>query len=887
MAKEPTKTAADARRRKLASHVSARARLGIACLLLGVGLGLHHVRHVVRGPSFERSLGTALERDEGLALVPGSLVLLDGEPSALRYRGAVFLARQGDAPADLYFGAVRGAGTVLLHVAGVTDVTRTPGAAEEAIVRIGDRLAYLSLVRGSVEAVTVVDLRGEPDGLTRSFSRIARLQHAISNVQETGRPSGFGRVRYAFDRPLVDARLAAEEGVFVVRGGDLVVRLDPSRETPLEGAEHVRHQPQEIGEPGGIPWIVDTVRNLSFVGPEPIAWLEHRVYAVKDWAQRMRYRYLGGSVADEDVEAELGVQRPTQASVAEAAQAVEEIGFPPRRLVPVVPDPSPGEGEWIAIVDDPFVGSYPKAMPAFAQTHLRVDSERPFARVFLVAMDPRQVQLRMVSGTREPESANGATGSGLIPRDPETLPLVVGAFNGGFQAMHGEFGMMADGTVYLPPKPFAATVGVYEDGEVVLGSWLGLPEGRRAYTEEAAIAQIPAGMIELRQNLTSVVEGGAINPWQRWYWGAAPLNAQEQTFVDRSGLCLTEEGFLVYFWGVSMGSDQLGEAMKRARCVRGMHLDMNSKHTAFEFYNVRPASSPFPALGRPLGEAEFETRVPEITGFVVRGRKAASRMDPMRFPRYIERDPRDYFYLQLRPTLPGPDLVGVGEGGAFRTDRLPQAGYPFPFARAAIGGEGRATHVVRIDPSRAMPAPVDARERRHGTRELAALVGAQAVGPVSLLARRAGTGLRYVVGTPAANDVVVASGDELGPTSAASAALGVDVDGFLVYLERAPGDPSPLHGRLAAARVTRALALPDGCRLVFLGAEGGYGPDGTVRERGPGLVLLAREQPYAEVLFPEVAPRPYAEWGRIQDSRVRYIPDPTGPRRFNRPPEAQ
>ncbi len=33
MAKEPTKTAADARRRKLASHVSARARLGIACVI--------------------------------------------------------------------------------------------------------------------------------------------------------------------------------------------------------------------------------------------------------------------------------------------------------------------------------------------------------------------------------------------------------------------------------------------------------------------------------------------------------------------------------------------------------------------------------------------------------------------------------------------------------------------------------------------------------------------------------------------------------------------------------------------------------------------------------------------------------------------------------------
>jgi len=62
-------------------------------------------------------------------------------------------------------------------------------------------------------------------------------------------------------------------------------------------------------------------------------------------------------------------------------------------------------------------------------------------------------------------------GSGEIPRDPFVISHLVAAFNGGFQAMHGEFGMMADGVVYLPPKPYSATVAVLQDGSTGFGTW--------------------------------------------------------------------------------------------------------------------------------------------------------------------------------------------------------------------------------------------------------------------------------------------------------------------------------------------------------------------------------------------------------------------------------
>ena len=40
-----------------------------------------------------------------------------------------------------------------------------------------------------------------------------------------------------------------------------------------------------------------------------------------------------------------------------------------------------------------------------------------------------------------------------------------------YQATHGEFGMQADGVLYLPPKPYAATVIEMRDGTTAFAAW--------------------------------------------------------------------------------------------------------------------------------------------------------------------------------------------------------------------------------------------------------------------------------------------------------------------------------------------------------------------------------------------------------------------------------
>ncbi len=101
----------------------------------------------------------------------------------------------------------------------------------------------------------------------------------------------------------------------------------------------------------------------------------------------------------------------------------------------------------------------------------------------------------MVPGTWEPRPSTGLVGSGVIPA--EEWPSLVAGFNGGFAAMHGAFGMMVDRKVYLPARDGIATLAVYEDGSIRMGTW-----GKD-------LRQTP-DMVSYRQNCPPLIENGTI-----------------------------------------------------------------------------------------------------------------------------------------------------------------------------------------------------------------------------------------------------------------------------------------------------------------------------------------------------------------------------------------
>jgi hypothetical protein len=843
---------------------------------------------------------------KGLRLDTGQTVWLAPETGPLATRPLLFLASRADELQDVYYARVRAASSgAVLDLWWLTNITRTSSAAERSLKRVGRYVAYSVQLGDSYDAVVILDTSGEPEKLTAGWPASLRWRNAITNLQECGRLQGFGRKRYQFASPVDRLDIIQEKGRFVLMADGKRVVIDPETDAVEGESDLVRPQPMVKSQPGAITWLVDTVRNVSWIGPEAIEWLEHTVFGVTDRAERIYYALFGADTAAA-VEKELGISRQRSREPEPLPEDEIDLGWPPPDLKPQLEEVVKGEGEWMLVADPDFVNAYPNAPHAFYQTFIRVDPERPYARVYVTLWDPRQVQLHIAMGTVEPESATGKTGTGMIPREKELLGRLVGAFNGGFQALHGEFGMMANGEVYLPPKPWAATVAVFDDGRVGMGSWRG--PGRREWDEEAANRQIPRDMVSMRQNLTSVVEDGVYNPWKRWWWGAAPEAAEEQTYIYRSGICLTEGRFLAFFWGDSMGPEELGKAMLATRCVRGIHLDMNSKHTGFEFYRTYPPGGPRPEpLDRELDEkAEGEGEISDSGGFMFRARKAVTAMKQLRFPRYVGRDPRDFFYLTLKPILPGPDLVSGGKKTRFRTAGLPEAGWPRAFARTEIAEpDGTLVRLVRIDPSRAVPEPLADRshvralgylsrppstrgaEKRPGPHQSPLLTTAEVnvtPGNKALLAVRKRLGWRFSVGEPKRSATPLLQGPLLSETPGAGAAVGADSNGFLVYGECEAANGNLLSARLRDAGVDRAIALSPGNRLVFVDGLHYTSVDGkseiTVDPRSD-LAFLAEERPAADIMFPETEPRPYRFWGWLQGRRVRYFP--TGPPRFPLP----
>ncbi len=543
---------------------------------------------------------------------------------------------------------------------------------ESVVEAAGDLVAYAWRGGEGFEAVHILDLAGEPAALTADWPRSARIANRITNLQRTGRSGGIGHRTLVFRRPPAEIALSfTPDGKLLVETP--AARFEVDRRSGTTSSEVVV-QEMVKGRPAPLAWAVDTVRAVPWIGRRKIEWLEKYWFQTSDWFARMRYDVFGGQDAADG---------PSWSGPSLAAEDTGIPGWPPPDIEPVLARPSEGEGVWVPADDTGLFLPRTSGPPLFYQTWLRVDPERPFASVYLSAWDPALVELGIMAGTNEPISTTGLRGAGEVPRssaDGRDVSRLVGAFNGAFQALHGEWGMVLNRRTWLPPRAYGATVARYDDGSIGFGSW------------PHPVGDMPEGMLDLRQNVNALVEGGALNPYRRAWWGGVPEGIEERVFTVRSGLCLTSGGKLIYLWGEHQSPETLGTAMLAAGCDFGLHLDMNAGHCGFEYYRVDPVGAQ-PAIERPVDRDEAEGEVPRRPDLVYRARKLTRKMAHMRFPRYIGRDPRDFFYLLKRRSVFDGEPEGLESGWTARGAR---EGYPVPI----IAGRTRwGTDIVRIDVS--------------------------------------------------------------------------------------------------------------------------------------------------------------------------------------------
>lgn len=791
---------------------------------------------------------------------------------------------------------------VLLDVGGMYNITETSGADESTPTVQGERFAYVAhpLVAGSHATVHVIDLSGQSHG-TDDFTRTERLQLSITNAQNTGQSRGIGKRTFAVskDEPAAaDATHGAEKNPDADPTGDKVpapndleapasrVRCALENDTLIVTDEGRQARVALTGEPALPPWLsvvdhemarpgnvvtwaVDRVRDV--VGDEAMQTIKAVAFTGLEIVLRQQEGMRDENAAAQDIAADLG--QDTLAAPTRVIPTDPEIGWPPAPLEAWITPALPGEGQWNPQDKDPFVRRVEGLPPSFVTTYVRPDKSRKTTRVFVAVWDPRQVELHMMAGTVEPKGATGEAGPGLIPRDPAVLERVVAASNAGFQALHGEFGMMADGVVYLPPKPYAATVAVLRDGNTGFGSW---PEDQ----------SIPSDFLSYRQNMTVLVQDGTINPYGRTWWGGTPPGWADKTHTVRTGMCLTKERFVAYFYGADLGPEGLAQAMIQTRCSYGMALDMNAGHSGLEFYTVSKTED-MPPLGRPLqNDWEAEGVVSGIDGFKFRGRRFIRGMGLMNFPRYIRREARDFFYMTLRHMLPGSNIAPIvqppvdGEG-VFRVKELPQHGFPYALAVTDVRLDATLpdtkVRLVKIDPRVVVVAPatnraagktvavMDAGPAEPGTNapSLWASTGAFAIGiepPVE-------GALRMATGTVA--------------TQTAVAAVGVlDVDGMLLYAELATSGPPPAD---AAKKLDELLAHAGASSRVLLAKPLALALGGDTDLTGaavhppttPTAVRLVRiEAPGAKRIHEATPVVPLTTWFPLQAKRIRYFKKP-------------
>lgn len=837
-------------------------------------------------PSRSAALCAALTRAEGIACEASDVVWLEGPSGisgAMRGRAQALVRGKQEAHGadeesfDLFAVDARlSPEGQLLDVGDVYDLTRSADADEGLPITRGSLVAYVVEVDGRPEAVHLLDMAGHDARAYAELTRLERAQVRIADLQATGRARGVKRTVISLVPPPEKAALAfRDDGRLELRSeskeeGARVTVIDPAQGTA--DATYVRVTRAVIAKPPTLgPWMSDRLRAASWFGDERNQALKAIVFTVLEWVEGQRAA-LTGDTGEEAAQEDLGALA-TRERGAPPTFTDPEIGWPPRPLEPMMKPALAGEGQWIRLDDDPFITPIPGLPSPFVTTFVRTDPSARHTRVYVTLWDPRLVALHMEAGTVEPVSATGEAGPGRIPRAPEIVRRVIGGFNGGFQATHGQFGMQANDVLYLPPKPYAATVLELRDGTTAFGAW---PKD----------APVPEDVLSFRQNMTFMVENDKYNPWGRAWWGGVPPGWHDATHTTRSGLCLTKEGFVAYLYGSDIGPEPLGRAMLATRCQVGMHLDMNPGLAGFEFYNMQPSAT-FEPLGRPLQKDwEYEGVVKDMPDVAFRARRMTKSMNHILFPRYIQRDSRDFFYLTARSVLPG---APIEPGAAWRTKGLPQHGYPYAsaisLAKLPALGERRA-RVLRLDPravrvDEAAAADTTVAVFGRAARAKAARDAGARAPHGHEPERRLWAGERAFILDESSPPSGVAIADVLEPGAPeaehARAAVGVsDEDGWLEWIELSPEDaPSAEASHAMLALLERsgcsARGLVAGDLRAFLGGSLDIG--GEPASPATVTVRLARAAlPAARRIFETTPIVPQSVWQPLQAKRVKWRP---------------
>jgi hypothetical protein len=343
------------------------------------------------------------------------------------------------------------------------------------------------------------------------------------------------------------------------------------------------------------PAVADGLR--AVFGAGFVAWLEDTAYGAQDRYNGWRH---GGDAPKTFWTAEPAKPLPPPSTGLTNDGGMSAVGdagatpsndagaadFSPSDFTPPFPQVAgKGDGQWIPMADD--VGTTPIMWKA--QVHS--DPKRPYTAVAIVAIDLTHARLHAVAGTDEPasETVKAKQRPGRVPTEDHAA--LVAVFNGGWQAVHGHFGMMVDGLELLPPRDKCCTVALYKDHSLRIAPWTELS------------GEVPS-IQSYRQTPQCLRTNGAHNVILQdtsRNWGTA---VDGNTVIRRSGIGVNKaRNVLYYAVGDSLTGLSLAEALGAAGAADAAELDVNWAFPRFLTYEHKGA---LPSVSSSLIQASFK-----------------------------------------------------------------------------------------------------------------------------------------------------------------------------------------------------------------------------------------------------------------------------------------
>jgi hypothetical protein len=315
-----------------------------------------------------------------------------------------------------------------------------------------------------------------------------------------------------------------------------------------------------------LPELVDVAR--AIFGPGAVAQVESWAFQAQDGVRQARYRATGNSSHTQ------WAAPPAAPLTARPSLAAPTVG-PSSTAAPALDTPTESPSDptsTSALAWSPFVYRA-DGQPVLERALISPDPTRPYVETALVRIDMRFAQIHLVAGTQEPISTVRTARPGVIPAADQSAGRLLAAFNGGFKAANGNFGIFANGATLLPPIDGLATLAIYRDGHVRIGVW-------------GSDMTAAPDVIAYRQNCPLLLDGGALTTQADTddpaLWGRTVKN---KIATWRSGMGLSVDGrYLIYAAGDGLTVPSLARALAIGGADRAMQLDINSWWTRFVTY---------------------------------------------------------------------------------------------------------------------------------------------------------------------------------------------------------------------------------------------------------------------------------------------------------------